>query len=74
MLDFEKEGDKEESDDSNNFEEDIFSETIDEKPTSTEFKSLDIEELKKLLSEAVANEDYEKASLIKIEIDKRTNT
>lgn len=74
VLDFEKEGDKEESDDSNNFEDDIYSETSDEKPTSSEFKSLDIEELKKLLSEAVANEDYEKASLIKIEIDKRTNT
>jgi len=74
VLDFEKEGDKADSGDPKDFEEDIFSETIDEKPTSTEFKSLNVEELKKLLSEAVANEDYEKASLIKNEIDKRTNT
>ncbi len=50
------------------------SEKSDKSIVSEEYNSFDIKELKKMMEEAIANEDYEKASLIKIEIDKRTNT
>lgn len=42
-----------------------------ENPTESNLSDLENKELKKLLQEAVANEDYEKASLIRDELNKR---
>ncbi|MCF8378594.1 MAG: bifunctional nuclease family protein [Bacteroidales bacterium] len=69
VLDFDKEGEKPGSSEENDFDD----ETSTESSYSEEYKSLNIAELKEMLSEAVANEDYEKAALIKNELDKRTN-
>ena len=40
-------------------------------PSSTEYKSFSIEELNEMLDEAIGNEDYEKASMIRDEINQR---
>ena len=74
VLDFDKESGQLEGEEKEPFSNEEISDSPDEIKSSLEYSSLDIEELKKMLSEAVANEDYEKASLIKNEIDKRTNT
>ena len=44
---------------------------ISSSPRSEKYKDLDIDALERLLEEAVKNEDYEKASVIRDEIDKR---
>lgn len=72
VLDFDKE-----SSVLQNEEKEDNTETIPDTPTvenySEEYKSFTIEELKKKMEEAVSAEDYEKASYIKKEIDRRTN-
>ncbi|MBI6119457.1 bifunctional nuclease family protein [Salegentibacter maritimus] len=57
-------------------EEDIISEEllpddIDIKSDDTDYKKLSLDELKNMLSQAVNNEDYEKAARIRDEISKR---
>ncbi len=57
-------------------EEDIISEEllpddIDIKSDNTDYKKLSLDELKNMLSQAVNNEDYEKAARIRDEISKR---
>ncbi len=73
VLDFDKEGGLDEKDESDIFADKAPSEKTDESEVSEEYKSFKVDELKKMMEEAIANEDYEKASVIKIEIDKRTN-
>ena len=54
--------------------ENTFSESEPEKeetPSRSELKNYDLEELNKLLGEAISNEDYEKASEIRDEIKRR---
>ena len=47
-------------------------ETVEIDPgTTTPYKELSLEELKKVLAKAVANEDYEKAAKLRDEISKR---
>ena len=42
-----------------------------EKPDIGKYKDLDTDALEKLLNDAIKNEEYEKASLIRDELDKR---
>lgn len=49
-------------------------EEIDEKPespASDEFKNMDMKELREILDEAVKNENYERASMVRDEINRR---
>jgi len=73
VLDFDKEGGLDEKDESDIFADKAPSEKTDESEVSREYSSFKVDELKKMMEEAIENEDYEKASVIKIEIDKRTN-
>lgn len=53
-------------------EEELLKEEIDLKPEDTsDYKKMSLEELKELLSQAVNQEDYEKAARIRDEISKR---
>jgi uncharacterized protein len=69
VLDFDSETPKKRpSIKEDSIEEDVFeAETI----TRSEFKKLNMDELEKLLKEAVDNEDYERASLLRDEIQRR---
>ncbi|SKB75325.1 hypothetical protein SAMN05660776_2832 [Salegentibacter holothuriorum] len=51
--------------------EELLPDDIDMKSDDTNYKKLSLEELKTLLSQAVNNEDYEKAARIRDEISKR---
>ncbi|PRX48000.1 bifunctional nuclease family protein [Salegentibacter salegens] len=69
-------GDEAEQEASEKQEEEIISEEllpddIDIKSDDTNYKKLSLDELKTLLSQAVNNEDYEKAARIRDEISKR---
>lgn len=69
-------GDESEQEPSKEQEEEIISEEllpddIDIKSDDTNYKKLSLDELKTLLSQAVNNEDYEKAARIRDEISKR---
>ncbi|MBZ9629227.1 bifunctional nuclease family protein [Salegentibacter sp. LM13S] len=69
-------GDEAEQEASKKQEEEIISEEllpddIDIKSDDTNYKKLSLDELKTLLSQAVNNEDYEKAARIRDEISKR---
>ena len=61
------------TEDSPEQESDIVTNIADSKQKLKNFLSYSIKELEKLLEEAIQNEDYEKASLIKDEINKRNN-
>lgn len=55
-------------------EEEIFVETEDtEKEENLEHSDLSLDELKKLLEDAILKEDYEKAALLRDEIEKRSH-
>lgn len=69
VLDFDKESAETGDETSNEKETETF-----EKPKSadkTDYSSLSTDELKKLLNEAISNENYEKASALKSELDRR---
>jgi len=51
--------------------DDLIAEEVENAGTSVSYKSVSLDELHKLLNEAVANEDYEKAAQIRDEISKR---
>ncbi|MDT0677117.1 bifunctional nuclease family protein [Autumnicola musiva] len=51
--------------------EELLSDDIEIKPDNTNYKKLSLKELQDLLSQAVHNEDYEKAARIRDEISKR---
>lgn len=51
--------------------EELLPDDIDIKSDDTNYQKLSLQELKKLLSQAVKNEDYEKAARIRDEISKR---
>lgn len=51
--------------------EEVLPDDISMKSDSTDYKKLSLDELKSLLSQAVNNEDYEKAARIRDEISKR---
>ena len=52
--------------------DELVAEEIEENVSATEiYKSKSLDELNKLLNEAVANEDYDKAAKIRDEISKR---
>ncbi|MGC9341276.1 MAG: bifunctional nuclease family protein, partial [Bacteroidales bacterium] len=69
VLDFDKESGEVEEAKPKDKEPETF-----QKPKSadkTDYSSLSMEELKKLLNDAISNENYEKASALKSEIDRR---
>jgi hypothetical protein len=70
VLDFDKETGKPEESVSSETTAEDFKET----PTveKSDYSSLSVEELKKMMDEAIKNENYEKASALKNEIDRRT--
>lgn len=51
--------------------EEVFPDELSKKSDSPDYKKLSLDELKTLLSQAVNNEDYEKAARIRDEISKR---
>lgn len=51
--------------------EEVFPDELSKKSDTTDYKKLSLDELKTLLSQAVNNEDYEKAARIRDEISKR---
>jgi protein-arginine kinase activator protein McsA len=53
--------------------EDEHDEHTDSPQVFSEFQQLSKEELENALQEAIENEDYERASLLRDEINKRTN-
>lgn len=69
VLDF----DKESAEASEDIPKEPPQEDFKETPTASkeDYGSLSVEELKKMMDEAIKNEDYEKASALKNEIDKR---
>ena len=70
VLDF----DKESAETSEDIPKEPPTEDFKETPTASaeDYGSLSVEELKKMMDEAIKNENYEKASALKNEIDKRT--
>jgi bifunctional DNase/RNase len=68
ILDFEKESAKKPAPESESKEQDI---KVENKPQSEELKSIRMQELKSMLDEAIRNENYERASLIRDEINRR---
>jgi len=71
VLDFEKESQKP-AFQSNPFQDD-FEEKTPGSPANETLKDLDISQLKEQLKEAVTKEDYEKASIIRDELKRRSN-
>lgn len=68
----EKQREQEEKEEEEIIEEELLKEEIDLKPEDTsDYKKMSLEELKELLSQAVSQEDYEKAARIRDEISKR---
>jgi bifunctional DNase/RNase len=69
ILDFEKE-------DENPPEESMVNPDPESSPPESpeKYKSMAVEDLETLMDEAISNEDYEKASIIKNEIDRRKNS
>ncbi|GAA4314851.1 bifunctional nuclease family protein [Pontixanthobacter gangjinensis] len=68
----EKQREKEEKQEEEIIEEELLKEEIDLKAEDTsDYKKMSLEELKELLSQAVSQEDYEKAARIRDEISKR---
>ena len=69
VLDFDKEAAEEED-----IPKQPPTEDFKETPTASkeDYSSLSVEELKKMMDEAIKNEDYERASALKNEIDKRS--
>ncbi len=70
VLDF----DKESTEGSEDIPKEPPKEDFKETPTASkeDYGSLSVEELKKMMDEAIKNENYEKASALKSEIDRRT--
>jgi bifunctional DNase/RNase len=68
ILDFDKESAKKSAPEHVSQEKDI---KVENKPQSDELKSIRIPELKSMLEEAVRDENYERASLIRDEINRR---
>lgn len=73
ILDFEK--DDQEAAESTDTKEKEKKEVLS-KPAANpeEYQAFSLKELEKLMDEAIKNEDYEKASIIKNEIERRTNS
>ncbi|MCM8568952.1 bifunctional nuclease family protein [Gramella jeungdoensis] len=68
----EKQREKEEKEEEDIIEEELLKEEIEMKSEdTTDYKKMSLEELKELLSQAVSQEDYEKAARIRDEISKR---
>ena len=68
----EKQREQEEKEEEEIIEEELLKEEIDLQPEDTsDYKKMSLEELKELLSQAVSQEDYEKAARIRDEISKR---
>ncbi len=68
----EKQRKKKEKEKEEILEEELFNEEIEMQPEDTsDYKKMSLEELKELLSQAVSQEDYEKAARIRDEISKR---
>ena len=68
----EKQREKEEKEEEEIIEEELLKEEIELKSEDTsDYKKMSLEELKELLSQAVSQEDYEKAARIRDEISKR---
>ena len=68
----EKQREKEEKEEEDIIEEELLKEEIEMKSKdTTDYKKMSLEELKELLSQAVSQEDYEKAARIRDEISKR---
>lgn len=68
----EKQREKEEKEEEEIIEEELLNEEIEMKSEDTsDYKKMSLEELKELLSQAVSQEDYEKAARIRDEISKR---
>ena len=75
ILDFEKEEEKEDEKGNPAEESMVNPDPESTPPVSPEkYRSMAIEDLEKLMDEAISNEDYEKASIIKNEIDRRKNS
>ena len=68
ILDFDKESAKKSSPEHESKEQDI---KVENNPQSEELKSIKMPELKSMLDEAVRDENYERASLIRDEINRR---
>lgn len=68
ILDFDKESAKKPAPKSESKEQDI---KVENNPQSEELKNIRMQELKSMLDEAVKNENYERASLIRDEINRR---
>ncbi|MCG9972262.1 bifunctional nuclease family protein [Christiangramia crocea] len=68
----EKQREEEEKEEEDIIEEELLKEEIEMKSEdTTDYKKMSLEELKELLSQAVSQEDYEKAARIRDEISKR---
>ncbi len=68
----EKQRELEKKEDEEIIEEELLSEEIDfQSEDTSDYKKMSLEELKELLSQAVSQEDYEKAARIRDEISKR---
>ncbi|MDX1542890.1 MAG: bifunctional nuclease family protein [Christiangramia sp.] len=68
----EKQREKEDKEEEDIIEEELLKEEIEMKSKdTTDYKKMSLEELKELLSQAVSQEDYEKAARIRDEISKR---
>ncbi|SDR75226.1 bifunctional nuclease family protein [Christiangramia echinicola] len=68
----EKQREQEEKEEEEIIEEELLKEEIDLQPEDTsDYRKMSLEELKELLSQAVSQEDYEKAARIRDEISKR---
>lgn len=68
----EKQREKEEKEEEDIIEDELLKEEIEMKSEDTsDYKKMSLEELKELLSQAVTQEDYEKAARIRDEISKR---
>ena len=68
ILDFDKESAKKSTTEHVSQEKDI---KVENKPQSDELKSIRMPELKSMLEEAIRDENYERASLIRDEINRR---
>ncbi len=68
----EKQREQEEKDEEEIIEDELLKEEVDlPSKDTTDYKKMSLEELKELLSQAVSQEDYEKAARIRDEISKR---
>ncbi|MBN2212954.1 MAG: bifunctional nuclease family protein [Bacteroidales bacterium] len=68
ILDFDKEGASKPSKSDDSKEHDI---KVEKSPQSEELKNIRMQDLKSMLEEAIRNENYERASLIRDEINRR---